>query len=130
MKLRIKGDSLRLRISPGEMSQLLQSGRIEETIHFGPQRDARLTYALLTASGDPALGTAMTVRYQPQEVVVVLAASQARAWAAGTEVGLYATINTGVGQLELAVEKDFACLDKSAPENHDTFPHPNQGTVC
>jgi len=130
MKLRIKGDSLRLRISPREMSRLLVSGRIEETIRFGPGRDAKLTYALSTNSGDLVPGAAMTVQYQAQEVVVTMDAAQARAWAEGAEVGLYANINTGGGQLEVAVEKDFACLDKGEPENHDTFPHPNKGSVC
>ena len=130
MKLRIKGDSLRLRVSPSEMSRLLVSGRIEETIRFGPGRDAKLTYALSTNSGDLAPGAVMTIQYQAQEVVVTIDATQARAWAEGTEVGFYANINTGGGQLEVAVEKDFACLDKTEPENHDTFPHPKQGNLC
>jgi hypothetical protein len=131
MKLRIKGDSLRLRISPSEMSRLLVSGRIEETILFGPGRDAKLTYALSTNTGDLAQSAAaISVQYQAQEVLVTIGATQARAWAEGTEEGLYANINTGGGQLEVAVEKDFACLDKSEPENHDTYPHPHQGSVC
>ena len=130
MKLRIKGDSLRLRISPSEMSRLLLSGHIEETIRFGPGRDEKLTYALSTNSGDGTLDATMTVQFQALEVVVAIGANQARAWAEGTEVGLYANIDTGGGQLEVAVEKDFACLDKGEPENHDTFPHPNKGSVC
>ncbi len=130
MKLRIKGDSLRLRISPSEMSRLLVSGRIEETILFGPGCDAKLTYALSTNTGGLAQSAAISVQYQAQEVLVTIGATQAKAWAEGTEVGLYANINTGGGQLEVAVEKDFACLDKSEPENHDTYPHPHQGSVC
>jgi hypothetical protein len=130
MKLRIKGDSLRLRISPSEMSRLLLSGRVEETVRFGPGRRARLTYALSTNSGGLPPGAAISVQYQAHEMLVMVDATQAKAWADGTGVGLYANINTGGGQLEVAVEKDFACLDKSEPENHDTFPHPHQGSVC
>lgn len=125
MKLRIKGNSLRLRITPSEMTRLLESGRIEETIHFRP--DASLTYALLT---DPTrvLGSDLCLTYQTQEVAVVIAAARARQWAAGPEVGVYADIDTGAGTLQLAVEKDFACLDNSETDNRDTFPHPAVGS--
>ena len=44
MKLRIKGDSLRLRVGPAEVERLTGSGRIEETIHFAP--GVQMTYAL------------------------------------------------------------------------------------
>jgi hypothetical protein len=112
------------------MSRLLLTGRIEETICFAPGHDARLTYALSTNAGGLTPSASISVRYKAQEVLVTIDATKARAWAEGTEVGLYANINTGAGQLEVALEKDFACLDKSDPENHDTYPHPHQGGVC
>ncbi len=121
---------MRLRISPSEMTRLLQSGRIEDTIHFGPHQDAKLTYALQTNASHSAPDDAMTVRYRPQEVVVVVPVAHARTWADGTQVGMYAEVGTGAGQLQLAIEKDFACLDKNDADNQDTFPNPNQGTAC
>ncbi len=130
MKLRIKGDSLRLRLSPSEMSRLLESGRIEETIHFGPQRDAKLTYALLVGLDESAQVTGTMVRYLPQEVAVVIPHREVQKWAGSTEIGIYASVDVGSGILDVAVEKDFACLDKSEPENHDTFPNPSQGAAC
>jgi hypothetical protein len=130
MKLRIKGDSLRLRISPSEMSQLLTSGCIEETIHFGPQPEAGLTYALLTRTAPVTPGAPLEVQYRPSEVTVVIGAEHARIWAEGTQVGVYARVSLPEGSLELAVEKDFACLDKNASENQDAFPNPNQGAAC
>jgi hypothetical protein len=130
MKLRIKGDSLRLRISPSEMSRLLVTGRIEETIRFGPAGDAMLTYALSINPGRVTPLALMDVQYRAHEVLVTIDATQAKAWAKGPDVGLYANINTGGGQLEVAVEKDFACLDKDESENQDTYPHPQQGNVC
>lgn len=126
MKLRIKGNSLRLRVAPSEMALLLATGRIEETIHFGLEADARLTYALEQSTSEPAL----TVRYQPQEVTVVVGEKQALQWAEQDQVGLYAEFAVGGQRLELAVEKDFACLDKGEEQNADTFPHPKEGAVC
>jgi hypothetical protein len=127
MKMRIKGDSLRLRISPSEVSRLLQSGRIEESIHFGPEEDAKLTYALLTRSGPE---NTFAVRRSAREIEVEVPASMVRAWCDSEEVGMYGVIDYGTSRLEVAVEKDFACLDKSDAENTDTYPNPNQGVTC
>lgn len=126
MKLRIKGNSFRLRISPSEMARLLQSGRIEETIYFGTAADARLTYAL----EHRPLAIAITLAYAVQEVTVVVPSPEAKRWAEGQDIGLYAESPTHSGPLEIAIEKDFACLDKDDAANADTFPHPNQGAAC
>jgi len=126
MKLRIQGDSLRLRIAPSEMKRLLSEGRIEETIHFAADETACLTYALEQS----ATASEPCVRYAPGEVTVLVPASRARQWAEGERVGVYGTVNLKSGRLELAVEKDWACLDKDAAENEDTFPNPNQGPAC
>jgi hypothetical protein len=32
--------------------------------------------------------------------------------------------------LTVAIEKDFACLDLSDAENHDTFPNPQIEAAC
>lgn len=125
MKLRIKGNSLRLRISPSEMTRLVATGRIEETIYLGLDKGAELTYALEHA----AQARAMSVRYRPQEVTVVVSSRDVQRWAAGQDVGLYGKSDSSHGPLELAVEKDFACADKSDTENADRFPHP-KGAVC
>jgi hypothetical protein len=126
MKLRIKGDSLRLRVSPSEMSRLLESGRVAETIHFGPGPEDQLTYALEHAPQ----AVEISVRSRPQEVAVIVSTRRAQAWARGAEVGIYGESSAGTTSLELAVEKDFACLDKPGEENLDTFPNPNEGAIC
>lgn len=126
MKLRIKGNSLRLRITPSELTRLLEDGRIQETIHFASHPEARLTYAL----EHTALPEAMAIRYMPGEVVVLVSSDAAEHWAGGKDVGIYGEFTTGYGTLEIAIEKDFACLDKSDAENVDTFPNPDQGAAC
>lgn len=126
MKLRIKGNSLRLRVTPSEMAQLLQARRIEETIYFAGDVEARLTYAL-EHSEDV---TGMAVRYSAREIAIVLPSHDARRWAGTQDVGLYGDAPTGSGLLELAVEKDFACLDKSEADNADRFANPKQGKAC
>lgn len=47
------------------------------------------------------------------------------AWAQSDQVGIYVTLDLGLhGNLDLVVEKDFACMDLSDADNLDTFPNP------
>jgi hypothetical protein len=127
MKLRIKGNSLRLRVSRSELARFQAGDRIEETIHFTAAPDATLTYALESA----LKSSPVTVRYGPREVTVVLSRDRARMWAAPSEVGVYTTLDVGpAGSLEVVIEKDFACLDGSDEDNCDTFANPLAGTTC
>jgi hypothetical protein len=126
MKLRIKGNSLRLRVSRSELARFQAGGRIEETIHFTAAPEATLTYALESAvSSSP-----VSVRYASGEVTIILSQDRARIWEAQNEVGIYTTLDMGsAGSLEVVVEKDFACLDRS-DDNSDTFANPLAGVTC
>ena len=118
MKLRIKGDSLRLRVGPSEVERLIGSGRIEESIHLAP--GVQLTYALELSDS----AASVSLVGSPGEVVVVVPSVVAQAWADGNDVGIYAALPNGVGSLELAIEKDFACLDPKHGASQDTYPNP------
>jgi hypothetical protein len=127
MKLRIKGNSLRLRISRSEVDRLFHRERLEETIHFAPQGDAKLTYALEQTSSV----SVPTVRYTEAEVAVLIPSGLANTWCSTDLVGIAERISLGTfGTLELVIEKDFACLDRNEKENQDTFANPHAGAVC
>jgi len=122
MKLRIKGQSLRLRVARSEVGRLLSGEGIEETIRFSSTREAEFTYALTVAASQSSL---LTVHYMPQRLTVVLSKDHADKWGSDSEVGLYRTIDIGpAGLLEVSVEKDFACLDRNVDQNEDTFVNP------
>jgi Family of unknown function (DUF7009) len=122
MKLRIKGNSLRLRITRPELDQLMRNARIEESISFAPGDASRLTYSLEHIATTPS----PTVSFQPPSLAVILPTAQAQQWAAGEDIGIYAAITLDPGSsLDLIVEKDFACLHGSADENRDAFPNPD-----
>jgi hypothetical protein len=127
MKLRIKGKSLRLRVSRSELTRLLAGDCVEETIHFAPEASAKFTYAL---QPEP-LAKSPTVRYADGRVLVVLPADQTYVWGATDQVGIAEEINLGImGSLTLLIEKDFACLDRSDEDNQDTFANPHGGATC
>jgi len=127
MKLRIKGNSLRLRVSRSEVASLLKRDRLEETIHFAPQPNAKLTYALEQTSSI----SAPTIRYTQNNVTVLIPADQANTWCVSDQVGIVESLSVGsFGSLDVLIEKDFACLDQSDEDNEDTFANPNADTTC
>jgi hypothetical protein len=127
MKLRIKGNSLRLRISRSEVTRLLEGDSLEETLRFAPAVDAKFSYSLRK---DPSV-SAPTVQYTECRVEILLPVDRANTWGLTDQIGIAEDIDLGaLGTLALLIEKDFACLDRSDKENHDTFPNPNAGTHC
>jgi hypothetical protein len=127
MKLRIKGDSLRVRVSRSEVARLLEGDCLEETVHFTPDPRAKFTYAL---QKEPSLSRP-TVQYTENRAAILIPAEQANAWGTTDQVGIAEDISLGnLGLLAILIEKDFACLDRSEEDNGDTFPNPNAGTTC
>ena len=118
MKLRLRGQSLRLRLTRSEVAQLANAGRVEEEIQFGPKAGSRLGYGLqLSASHEQ-----ITAEFQQQQITVLLPAAAGRRWATDDTVGLYAD---GPGGLRLVVEKDFKCLElRPHEDDSDAYEHP------
>ena len=50
MKLRIRGNTLRLRVSKSELATVLKRGSVQDAIRFGPR--TRLVYRLEAAAGN------------------------------------------------------------------------------
>jgi len=127
MKLRIKGNSLRLRVTPSEVNQLLRDGAIREYVQLTVNSKDRLTYAVTSCLSGPTT----TVSYQLGNIVVSVPEAQLKRWAGSEDVGVYASVALGDDlALSVAIEKDFACLDLSDAENEDTFPNPNLAATC
>jgi hypothetical protein len=127
MKLRIKGNSLRLRVTPSEVKQLLREGAIREHVQFTANPKDRLTYAVISS----LTGLTTIVAYQLGNIAVSVPEMQLKKWAGSDEVGVYSEVALGDDRLlSITIEKDFACLDRSDAENEDTFPNPSLATVC
>ncbi|MDH3645469.1 MAG: hypothetical protein OER80_01715 [Gammaproteobacteria bacterium] len=116
MKLRIKGDSLRLRLTQGEVARLAASAQITESMHL---TGARLVYTLL-ADAD---AHDISARLRDSQLVVVLPQSLMQSWAKSEQV----SIRGQDGPVQILVEKDFACLQpRDGEDDADAFPHPDQ----
>jgi hypothetical protein len=60
------------------------------------------------------------------EVRIEVATNDAKSWANSDEVGFAGEEAFVVGDLEVLIEKDFACITpRSGEQELDTFPNPN-----
>ncbi|MGH8494817.1 MAG: DUF7009 family protein [Gammaproteobacteria bacterium] len=122
MKLRIRGNSIRMRVTQSELAEIAADGEVRETVEFG---DATLTYALVRDAFD----SAPSASFRDNVITLRLPADTVRRWVETRQVSIRASqrLEHG-GELQLLVEKDFACLEPRPGEDEsDTFPHPEAG---
>ena len=120
MKLRLRHNSIRLRLTQSEVAQLRDIGAVEEYVEFAPGH--RLTYRIASNSEQPSV----TAEYRDGHISLTVPKMMVSDWAGSAQVGMEST-----GALRLLIEKDFSCLEPSDPEdNFDTFPNPLQGKSC
>ncbi len=122
MKLRIRGDSMRLRLKRGEVDQLAAGNSIVEETHFP---GAVLTYRL-----DVSKNSTISATFDNGSLAVSLPESKVLDWASTDEVSLFSEqILSESNTLSLLIEKDFKCLEpghhRGCEDDEDTFPHPS-----
>jgi len=122
MKLRIRGDSIRLRLKRGEVDRIAAGISIVEETHFP---DSVLTYRL-----EASENSNISASFDNGSLIVRLPKSKALDWAGTDEVSLYAEQKlSGMAPLSLLIEKDFRCIEpghhRDCEDDEDTFPHPS-----
>lgn len=123
MKLRIRGNSVRLRVSRGELSQMAEAGSTEDRARFGP--GAELVYRLSVAPAG-----AVRAELAGSAISVTVPRAEFERWLEPEQVSVEAEQTTGDGaSLRILIEKDFACLAPRAGEDEsDLFPNPAGGS--
>ena len=118
MKLRIRGNSIRLRLLRGEVAQFSATGAVSETVNFG---QLSLIYTL-RASG---AASKISAKFANNEIIITVPDALARDWAESNEIGFEAEQLISANEtLKILVEKDFVCLDRpDDADNRDAYPH-------
>jgi hypothetical protein len=114
MKLRLRGNSLRLRLTRSEVARLGAGETVEEASEFSPEQIFR--YGIQP-------GDELRTTFKSGQALVIVPAERIRQWASTDEVGIYGAS----GALDIAIEKDFRCLTR--PEERfdpDVYPHPGE----
>jgi hypothetical protein len=120
MKIRIKGNSVRYRLSKSEVAKLEVGGYLEEQTSFG---EHKLRYALQVTGAQETLSAS----FIDGKITLFIPESHIRGWAQNETVGFNATMPlTGTDSLYLLVEKDFICLDETTEDQNDNYENPNK----
>ena len=123
MKLRIKGNSIRLRLTKTEIANFGKQGFLEERTEF--INGSVLGYTLQCKAGIVNLEAS----FSENRIRVFVPENMTQQWTTTDVVGFEHTLDTGNGkQLFLLIEKDFICLDNTYEDQRDNFPNPN--AVC
>jgi len=112
MKIRIKGNSLRYRLTKSDVSRFEEDGYIEDHTNFAGQK---LTYALQRDTGDNLSAT-----FKDNKITLFMPDSLSAEWTSTDAVGFENYDN----ELFLLIEKDFKCLDNVAEDQSDNYPNP------
>lgn len=112
MKIRIKGNSLRYRLTKSDVETLGKNRYIEEQTDFGRQI---LVYALQSRRS-----AGMTAIFEGNTITLYLSDDMITALSTTDRVGF----ECNDGTMHLLVEKDFTCLDNVAEDQSDNYPNP------
>ena len=115
MKIRIKGNSLRYRLTKTDLANLAARGYVEETSNFRPQV---FRYVLRSATGD-----VLSASFENNTITINMPQFMIDEWAHTDRVGF----EQSSSEVYLLVEKDFVCLDTVAEDQSDNYPNPLLG---
>ena len=125
MKLRRRGNYLRLRLQQQEVKRILESGFVIEKTSFGSR-----TFSYSFEAHDSA--DKMQAQFDSEGIRVIVPKSQVRAWAQSEELSLCGEQPAEDSVLKILIEKDLMCIKpRTSPlweDESDAYPNPN--TSC
>ncbi len=124
MKLRIRGNSIRLRLQRNEVVQLEAQGRVVETLALGMKPDEVFRYQVETVREEqPGLcgdGQGISVR---------IPAAWAEELVHTDRTGFHFSVEVASDtHVRVTLEKDFHCLvERTGEDDTDAYEHPHAG---
>lgn len=120
MKLRIKGNSIRLRLTQSEVAALGKTGQVSESLDFGS--GGQLAYVLVASE----TANKLSATFANGCLQVSVPTSEARDWIDSETIGLEEKDTLPA----ILIEKDFACMtERPGEDESDMFPNPGT-TAC
>ena len=115
MKIRLKSDSLRFRLTRSEVDRFAHEGVVTEKVHIGEET---LTYVLQRFAGPQ-----LTATLKNNIITMNVPEQTADKWTGSEQVGF----DCKGDPLYLLVEKDFTCLENVNEDQSDNYPNPLKG---
>ncbi|WP_342645310.1 hypothetical protein [Mucilaginibacter sp. CSA2-8R] len=114
MKIRIKGNSLRYRLTKSEVSTLAEQGIIQEKTDFPANT---LTYAIKASTW-----AELTADFKQSTITLHVPQNILKQWADTDQVSIESNMLLPDGStFYLLLEKDFKCIDVDADEDQSDF---------
>lgn len=112
MKIRIKGNSVRYRLTKTDVEQFYKNKHLRDSTNFG---NRHLVYMLKAAQQDGLTGS-----FVDDTITITIPVTKLNELAQTDRVGF----DGKDGALYILVEKDFQCLDDVAEDQSDNYPNP------
>ena len=128
MKIRIKGNSIRIRLTQSEPAGFGAGEMIEDFTEFGLAENERLTFILQAKTNVEQI----SAQFENGKISINVPHEVAATWSKSEQVGLSnEQILSPEKRLKILVEKDFTCLvPRTNGDDKDTFPHPKTEKIC
>jgi len=123
LKLRVRDNSIRLRLTQTEVEQLRQDRLVRGRVPFAGS--SHFDYVL---ESSPA-GSAAQATFSDGVLTVSIAESRVMRWSNSADVSIASEQSLDDGNhLSILVEKDFTCLaPREGEDETDMYPHPMAG---
>ncbi len=124
MKIRIKGNSIRYRLTKTDIINFKTAGFIEESTEF--LNSPSFHYRLESKAGIEN----MEASFSGNTICIFVPEGIADEWTSTEVVGFNTEMNIGDGkELFLLIEKDFVCLDQTLEDQSDNYKNPNENIL-
>lgn len=120
MKLRLRGNSIRLRLNRREVAELASGAVLTDRVDF--PGDRALSYILEASAQASPQAT-----FCDSAIRVCASKTAVEEWAAGNSIGIYFELPANGTVLKVAIEKDLECIDGPLDERDpEAFPRASQ----
>jgi hypothetical protein len=120
MKLRIKGNSIRIRLAKSDIQRFEREGYIESNTPFV---SSVFTFALQSRPDEH--GHELSADFKNCIMTMYMPDKMAKEWIHTERVGFDTSMDVDNGEkLYLLLEKDFKCLDETVEDQTDNYENP------
>lgn len=120
MKIRIKGNSVRIRLSRSEVARITTVGYVEERTQF-------VNNAFIYALQRTDEGTELSADYEAGKMTMHVPKSLIQDWDVNDIITFDNHMKiSDTEELYLLLEKDFQCLDQTTEDQTDNYINPNK----
>ncbi|MEO9894064.1 hypothetical protein [Aurantibacter sp.] len=118
MKIRIKGNSIRYRLTQSDVKTFCENGYFEERTQF---IENTFIYSIKISD----LIDNIEGHFRSNKIELIISQTLLGEWATDEKVGFNFNYKLTNGEiLSILIEKDFTCLDNTIEDQSDNYPNP------